>query len=116
MPEPVLGVCTFDVGSGASVFDVVFTFDNSASTLPVVFGVQGRDDLTRTVGAGEKVSVTAPGLVQGLAPHDVAILTDGRSSGSFSPRVRAVMCRSGRRSSRWRRRTWAARFVWWGRW
>ncbi|MEK8227371.1 hypothetical protein NKG05_16635 [Oerskovia sp. M15] len=84
MPEPALGVCTFDVGSGASVFDVVFTFDNSASTLPVVFGVQGRDDLTRTVGAGEKVSVTAPGLVQGLAPHDVAILTDGRSSGSFS--------------------------------
>ncbi|MEK8227370.1 hypothetical protein NKG05_16630 [Oerskovia sp. M15] len=62
----------------------MFTFDNSASTLPVVFGVKGRDDLTRTVDAGQKESVRAPRFVVGLAPHDVAILTDGRSSGSFS--------------------------------
>lgn len=81
---PTVGQCVFDLGTRTSVADVEFSFDNSASTLPVEFGVAGQDALRTDVGAGEKKTVTAPGLLRGLGTHEFTVLADGRVVGSFT--------------------------------
>ncbi|MFF3064837.1 sigma-70 family RNA polymerase sigma factor [Oerskovia sp. NPDC057915] len=83
---PTVGQCVFDLGSRTSVADVVLSFDNTASTLPVEFGVAGQDGLRTVVGAGEKKTVAAPGLLRGLAAHELTVLADGRDLGSFTLR------------------------------
>ncbi|WP_336707134.1 sigma-70 family RNA polymerase sigma factor [Oerskovia sp. USHLN155] len=81
---PTVGQCVFDLGSRTSVADVVFSFDNSASTLPVEFDVAGQDGLRTVVAAGEKATVTAPGLLRGLGAHEFTVLVDGRVAESFT--------------------------------
>ncbi|QJW35637.1 sigma-70 family RNA polymerase sigma factor [Cellulosimicrobium protaetiae] len=77
--EPVVGTCAFDAATETSSAPVALRYDNSRSTVPVVFSVAGRDDLTQTVAGGRAEEVSVPGGVgsQGLT---LAVLADGAAS------------------------------------
>ncbi|MFC8922497.1 sigma-70 family RNA polymerase sigma factor [Cellulosimicrobium sp. NPDC057127] len=74
--DPSVGLCTFDPATDRSSAAVTLHYDNSASTLPVPFSVQGRDDLARTVPGGEVLDVQVAGAV-GRDDATFAVLADG---------------------------------------
>ncbi len=60
---PTVGACVLDPATERSSAPVALRYDNTRSTVPVVFAVAGRDDLTRTVDGGRDVVVDVPGGV-----------------------------------------------------
>ncbi|WP_454042731.1 hypothetical protein [Cellulosimicrobium sp. Marseille-Q8652] len=73
---PSVGECVFDPATDTSSAPVSLRYDNAGSTLPVVFSVEGRDDVTATVGAGQVRDVALPGGV-GQQPATLVVLADG---------------------------------------
>ncbi|MGW6229167.1 hypothetical protein ACWFQT_18855, partial [Cellulosimicrobium cellulans] len=88
VPEPVVGQCEFDLATDTSSADVTLVYDNSASTLPVVFSVDGRPGLSKTVAAREMSDVELPRA--GAAAATYMVRADGRELGPRT--VRAVDC------------------------
>ncbi|MFI2705385.1 sigma-70 family RNA polymerase sigma factor [Cellulosimicrobium composti] len=73
---PSVGQCVLDPRTEVSSASVTLRYDNARSTVPVVFSVDGRDDLTRTVAGGAVVTVAVPGGV-GAQPLTLAVRADG---------------------------------------
>ncbi|KZM33501.1 sigma-70 family RNA polymerase sigma factor [Oerskovia enterophila] len=86
-PAPAVGQCVFDPKAHSSSAPVTLTFDNSASTLPVPFTVAGRDDLARTVAAGQTGTVRTS---VGPAGATFTVLADGVQLASHA--VAGVSC------------------------
>ncbi|MCB7136182.1 sigma-70 family RNA polymerase sigma factor [Cellulosimicrobium marinum] len=72
---PTVGECVFDPATDTSGAPVTLHLDNSGSTVPVDFTVEGLD-LARTVAAGATVDVAAPGGV-GADGATYVVLADG---------------------------------------
>ncbi|WP_336724995.1 sigma-70 family RNA polymerase sigma factor [Cellulosimicrobium cellulans] len=87
--SPVVGKCVLDPKTELSSAKVSLRYDNTRSTVPVVFSVAGRKDLTRTVDGGAAVTVDVPGGV-GREPLRLAVLADGAPLASHD--VAAVDC------------------------
>ncbi|WP_454730010.1 sigma-70 family RNA polymerase sigma factor [Cellulosimicrobium protaetiae] len=87
--SPVVGKCVLDRKTELSAATVSLRYDNTRSTVPVVFSVEGREDLTRTVDGGAAVTVDVPGGV-GQEPLRLAVLADGAPLASHD--VAAVDC------------------------
>ncbi|MFF2270409.1 sigma-70 family RNA polymerase sigma factor [Cellulosimicrobium cellulans] len=87
--SPVVGKCVLDPKTELSSATVSLRYDNTRSTVPVVFSVEGHNDLTRTVGGGAAVTVDVPGGV-GQEPLRLAVLADGAPLASHE--VAAVDC------------------------
>ncbi|WP_251149937.1 sigma-70 family RNA polymerase sigma factor [Cellulosimicrobium sp. Marseille-Q4280] len=73
--EPTVGQCVFDPATDTSSAPVALRYDNSASTLPVVFSVDGHAGVARTVPAGTSLDVDLPRA--GAAPVSYTVRTDG---------------------------------------
>ncbi|PTU56847.1 hypothetical protein DBB34_06890, partial [Sphaerisporangium cinnabarinum] len=78
---PTVGACVLDPATERSSAPVALRYDNTRSTVPVVFAVAGRDDLTRTVDGGRDVVVDVPGGV-GEASLTLDVLADGAALAS----------------------------------
>ncbi|MFD5334139.1 hypothetical protein ACFWH7_19755, partial [Cellulosimicrobium cellulans] len=87
--SPVVGKCVLDPKTELSSATVSLRYDNTRSTVPVVFSVEGRKDLTRTVDGGAAVTVDVPGGV-GQELLRLAVLADGAPLASHD--VAAVDC------------------------
>ncbi|WP_069385349.1 hypothetical protein [Cellulosimicrobium cellulans] len=72
---PTVGQCLFDPAIDTSRTPVTLHYDNTASTLPVTYSVDGRDDLSRTVQGHEALEVEVPGGVG--EDTAFALLADG---------------------------------------
>ncbi|WP_265523018.1 sigma-70 family RNA polymerase sigma factor [Oerskovia flava] len=72
--EPDIGRCTFDTETRQSETAVIVTFDNTRSTLPVEFAVDGREDLSRTVRAGTQAEVA---FTVGWRDETIIVRADG---------------------------------------
>lgn len=87
--SPVVGKCVLDPKTELSSATVSLRYDNTRSTVPVVFSVEGREDLNRTVDGGAAVTVDVPGgVAQSLLR--LAVLADGAPLASHD--VPAVDC------------------------
>ncbi|MBE9939884.1 hypothetical protein G8C60_12220, partial [Cellulosimicrobium cellulans] len=78
---PTVGACVLDPATERSSAPVALRYDNTRSTVPVVFAVAGRDDLTRTVDGGRDAVVDVPGGV-GEASLTLDVLADGAALAS----------------------------------
>ncbi|WP_163188712.1 DUF11 domain-containing protein [Cellulosimicrobium sp. SL-1] len=78
---PSVGACVLDPATERSSAPVALRYDNTRSTVPVVFAVAGRDDLTRTVDGGRDAVVDVPGGV-GEASLTLDVLADGAALAS----------------------------------
>ncbi|MBM7821400.1 RNA polymerase sigma factor (sigma-70 family) [Cellulosimicrobium cellulans] len=87
-PAPSVGQCVFDPATDTSSAPVSLTYDNRASTLPVVFSVDGRPDLTATVAGGATRVVDLPRAGTQAATYTVR--ADGHELGRHT--VGAVDC------------------------
>ncbi len=79
--EPSVGECVLDPRTELSSAAVSLRYDNTRSTVPVVFSVAGRDDLTRTVAGARATTVDVPGGV-GATELRLAVLADGAVLGT----------------------------------
>ncbi|MGO2740345.1 MAG: hypothetical protein ACTIAP_05030, partial [Cellulosimicrobium funkei] len=87
--SPTVGACRLDPATERSSAPVALRYDNTRSTVPVVFAVAGRDDLTRTVDGGRDAVVDLPGGV-GEASLTLDVLAD--SAALASHEVPGVDC------------------------
>ncbi|GEM_PF-253770 len=86
---PSVGKCVLDPKTELSSAAVSLRYDNTRSSVPVVFSVEGRRDLTRTVDGGRAVTVDVPGGV-GQETLRLAVLADGAPLASHD--VEGVDC------------------------
>lgn len=87
--SPDVGTCVLDPKTELSSAAVSLRYDNTRSTVPVVFSVEGRQDLGRTVAGGRAVTVDVPGGV-GREALTFTVLADGAPIAS--PTVAGVDC------------------------
>ncbi|MBN0041835.1 sigma-70 family RNA polymerase sigma factor [Cellulosimicrobium cellulans] len=105
VPEPTVGQCRFDPETDASWAPATLSYDNSASTLPVVFSVDGHAGLSKTVPAGETSDVELPRA--GAEAATYVVRADGHELGTRT--VGAVDCFrwsvTGSAATRWSAQT-----------
>ncbi len=116
VPEAAVAQCVFDPKSDTSSAGATLTYDNSASTLPVAFAVDGHPGLAQTVPAHARAEVELPrraprprptrsGPTATRSSRAWSTASTASSGPSRAPRRRAGRRRPGRSSSKARSAT-----------